>query len=306
MYFQFEAMRRAKMSGQIMPIDFTAANAGTEIAKSFKEVGFVVVDHHPIGLSLIEEVHEGWRKFFSSEQKNYYLYDKKSLDGYFPFGLEKARMDKGQDLKEFYYFYPWGKCPDNLKSCTLKLHSQLFSFAESILLILDKLLPDAVRNKLSEPLLSMIANTPRSVLRILHYPPLEKGVNDHLYNKSVAGSVRAIEHEDLTLLSVISQIIGSGLQVKDLSGRWYDVPAGIDKLAINIGDMLAYCTRGFYKATTHRVVNPTGVEATASRFSNAFFLNPRDEVQLDENHTALSCLNEHIKKKLESVDTVQV
>jgi isopenicillin N synthase-like dioxygenase len=63
--------------------------------------------------------------------------------------------------------------------------------------------------------------------------------------------------------------------------------------------MLETCTKGFYKATTHRVVNPKGEEMLHSRYSNAFFLNPRDEVKLDKNHTAFDFLEEHIRKKLE-------
>ena len=72
----------------------------------------------------------------------------------------------------------------------------------------------------------------------------------------------------------------------------------MDKLVINIGDMLSLCTKGFYKATTHRVINPEGDSSYHSRYSNAFFLNPRDEVRLDDEHTALDFLKDHIRKKL--------
>ncbi len=154
------------------------------------------------------------------------------------------------------------------------------------------------------PLVKMVEKTPRAVLRVLHYPPIEKDNGLNLAERAKEGAMRAIEHEDLTLVSAVMALIGSGLQLKDLAGNWHSVPPGTDNLVINIGDMLEMCSRGFYKATTHRVVNPEDEEAQQSRYANAFFMNPRDDVQLDDKHTALSCLTEHINKKLENYEAI--
>ncbi len=210
------------------------------------------------------------------------------MDGYFPFGIEKARRGKGRDLKEFFYYYSWGKCPSYLKEKTSELYRELVSVCTTLLQQAEQHLPNDIRSKLSMPLAEMVKETPRAVLRILHYPPIEKDDGLNLAERAQEGAIRAIEHEDLTLVSAIMPLIGFGLQLKDLAGNWYSVSPDTDNLVINIGDMLEMCTRGFYKATTHRVVNPEGEEAHQSRYSNAFFMNPRDEVQLDDKHTALS------------------
>jgi hypothetical protein len=55
-------------------------------------------------------------------------------------------------------------------------------------------------------------------------------------------------------------------------------------------------TGGFYRSTTHRVVNPTGEAAKRSRISMPLFLHPRREVVLSERHTADSYLQERLRE----------
>jgi len=281
----------------ITPVSYTENNFQACVARSFKEIGFAVLIDHPLDTALIDEVHREWKDFFAHDDKTLYRYNKKTLDGYFPFGEEKESQNHYRDLKEFYYFYVWGKCPLPLREKTLLLYNQLNKLGSYILKCLESYLPEEIRNQFSMPLTQMVRNSPRAVLRILHYPPV---YNNSTFSERIEkGALRAVEHEDLTLISIIMPLIGEGLELKDSSGNWHGMPAGANKLALNIGDMLELCTKGFYKATTHRVVNPEGEEGKYSRYSNAFFLNPRDEVILDENHTALDCLKMHVRKKLE-------
>lgn len=289
---------------QVYPVNFIARDASVSLARSFKGIGFALLTNHPINRNLIKESQQEWKDFFQSEDKYNFQYDKKRLDGYFPFGIEKSRAGKERDLKEFFYYYPWGKCPPYLKEKTSELYNELTSVCKTLLQQAEEYLPNDIREKLSMPLVKMVEKTPRAVLRVLHYPPIEKDDEFNLAERAKEGAMRAIEHEDLTLISVVMPLIGSGLQLRDLVGNWHSVPSGTDNLVINIGDMLAMCSRGFYKATTHRVVNPESEEAHQSRYANAFFMNPRDDVQLDDKHTALSCLTEHINKKLENYEVI--
>lgn len=289
---------------KVCPVNFMARDASVSLARSFKEVGFALLTNHSISQNLIKESHQEWKNFFKSEDKYNFQYDKKKLDGYFPFGIEKSRVGKERDLKEFFYYYPWGKCPSYLKEKTSELYNELTSVCATLLQQAEEYLPNDIRTKLSMPLVKMVEKTPRAVLRVLHYPPIEKDDEFNLAERAKKGAMRAIEHEDLTLISGVMPLVGSGLQLQDLAGNWHSVPPGTDNLIINIGDMLEICSRGFYKATTHRVVNPEGEEALQSRYANAFFMNPRDDVQLDDNHTALSCLITHINKKLENYEAI--
>ena len=67
-----------------------------------------------------------------------------------------------------------------------------------------------------------------------------------------------------------------GLQV-DRDGVMVDVPALPGAFVVNIGEMFQLVTRGYFRATVHRVVSPpSGVE----RISLAYFFNPRLEATL--------------------------
>ena len=52
--------------------------------------------------------------------------------------------------------------------------------------------------------------------------------------------------------------------------------------------MLQECTQGFYRSTSHRVINPSPEFAALPRVSCPLFLHPRGEVVLSERHTAES------------------
>ena len=77
-------------------------------------------------------------------------------------------------MKEYYYFYLWGKCPNDLKSDTSLLYNDLFNLGSMLLEYLEEALPDEIQNQLTMPLSKMVTNSPRAVLRILHYPPLNE------------------------------------------------------------------------------------------------------------------------------------
>ncbi|MPY95755.1 MAG: isopenicillin N synthase family oxygenase [Acidimicrobiia bacterium] len=83
-------------------------------------------------------------------------------------------------------------------------------------------------------------------------------------------------HRDTGFLTFVAQDEVGGLQV-ERDGRLVDVPALGDALVVNVGEMVQLVTRGYFKATVHRVVAPPpGVE----RFSLAYFFNPRLEATL--------------------------
>ena len=66
-------------------------------------------------------------------------------------------------------------------------------------------------------------------------------------------------------------------------------------IIVNVGDMLQECTGGYYRSTTHRVLNPEGKAAKVSRYSMPLFLQPRLEVCLSERYTAEEYWRERIR-----------
>ena len=111
-----------------------------------------------------------------------------------------------------------------------------------------------------------------SILRPIHYPPITSAPKN---------AVRAAEHEDINLITLLIGASADGLQVLNKNGDWISVTALPEQIVVNVGDMLQRLTNNKLKSTTHRVVNPPKDKWGTSRFSIPFFLHPRSEVSLD-------------------------
>jgi isopenicillin N synthase-like dioxygenase len=272
----------------VLNVDYTSSEAPTLFCTSLKETGFAVLNNHPITAELIEQTYQLWRNFFNSDIKNQYTYQKPSQDGYFPFRTENARDRKIGDLKEFYHFYPWGRIPPAIRETTYLMYQSLQQLSAELLQWIEGFLPDEIAKELSMPLSHMISDSPNTLLRILHYPPLQGEVEP--------GAVRAAPHEDINLITLLPAATAPGLQVMDTQGNWHAVNCDPGNIVVNVGDMLQMCTQRYYKSTTHRVINPKEQTENCSRFSMPLFLHPRKEVKLSPTHTAVDYLQQRLKE----------
>ncbi|WP_144394771.1 isopenicillin N synthase family dioxygenase [Pleionea sediminis] len=270
-------------------VDYKSAEAPKLFVESLRETGFGVLENHPIDQNLVNSIYEKWQAFFDSDEKHQYQFDVEKQDGFFPF--ETSETAKGfdvPDLKEFYHVYPWGRIPEHLKDDILEYYRRTSEFAAQLLSWIEQYSPSEVSANYSEPLSQMIKDTPNTLLRVLHYPPLD-GVERE-------GAVRAAAHEDINLITILPAANAPGLQVKKKDGSWMDVPCNFGNLIVNIGDMLQEASGGYFPSTSHRVINPSGEEAKRSRISLPLFLHPRSEVKLSERHTQASYLLERLRE----------
>ena len=109
-----------------------------------------------------------------------------------------------------------------------------------------------------------------SILRVIHYPPVAEDANP--------ASVRAAAHEDINFITLLCEATDSGLELQNRDGSWRAIDTGPGQIIVDSGDMLQNLTNGFFKSTTHRVVNPNN--SRSRRFSMPFFVHPRSEVDL--------------------------
>ena len=95
-------------------------------------------------------------------------------------------------------------------------------------------------------------------------------------------------HTDFGVLTVLCQDDVGGLQVQDVNGDWVHAPPIDGTLIVNVADLLARWTDGFYKSTPHRVVNASGKK----RLSLVLAFDPDPQTLIDaravfgENHAA--------------------
>ncbi len=270
-------------------VDYTAKDASERFVTSLRTTGFGVLKNHPIPESVVNGIYKQWTGFFNSTDKNNYLFDAEKYDGFFP--RERAETAKGhtiRDIKEYFHFYPWGRCPETLKTDLDDYYKQTVDFAATLLGWIEQHTPPDITEGFSEPLSNMIQGSDQSLLRVLHYPPLDDDVDP--------GAIRAGAHEDINLITLLPAANEPGLQVKTKEGEWLDVPCDFGNLIINIGDMLQEASAGYFPSTSHRVINPEGHDATRARISLPLFLHPRPNVKLSERYSAASYLQERLEE----------
>ena len=248
------------------------------------EFGFLNVDGHGIESDLVREVYALWRRFFElpEEVKARYAGVEGGARGFTPFGIEHAKGRTQADLKEFYHVgqeppaghrlrevYPanvWPAEVPGIEEASMELFRRLEETARVILRGL------AVYFELPEETFAAMTENGQSLLRIIHYPP----VPDHVE----PGAVRAAEHEDINLITLLPESTESGLELLTREEEWLPITSGPGEIVVDAGDMLSRATNQVVPATTHRVVNPEGAAARRERYSMPFFVHPYPEVDL--------------------------
>jgi isopenicillin N synthase-like dioxygenase len=244
-----------------------------------KEFGFVTVDDHGIEDALIRRTYADVERLFRQPEevkKRYLVEGGAGQRGYTGFGQEHAKNRTVGDLKEFWHVgrelapeHPlirsygrnlWPEEVPTFRDHTLKLFSALEGAAAVMLEALADYFGVA-RNTFSD----MIVEG-NSVLRLIHYPPLK--------DRFIPGAVRAAEHEDINLITLLCEGTSSGLELLTRDGEWLPVDTLKGQIVVDSGDMLSRVTNEVIPATTHRVVNPEGPQADVERYSLPFFVHP--------------------------------
>jgi isopenicillin N synthase-like dioxygenase len=271
---------------EVLKVKYGTPDAAQRFCESLTKTGFAVVTDHPLSFDLVNRVYDQWARFFNSQEKHEFTFKPEQQSGYFPFRSENAKDSPIKDLKEFFHVYPRSRLPEYLMADTWKLYGELCKLGEEMLNWVQVASPDSVRSKFSMPLSDMVQESEENLLRVIHYPPLQ-GTEEQ-------GAIRAAAHEDINLITLLCSATAAGLEVQDTAGKWHAVPCDPGSIAINAGDMLQLASGGYYKSTTHRVVNPMGPAAKLPRYSMPLFLHPRSDVLLGENMTA----GQYLKQRL--------
>lgn len=270
-------------------VDYRSPDAATQFCQSLHETGFGVLKNHPLDQQMVEGIYAEWLTFFQSEAKHQYPHDPAKHDGYFsPAVSETAKNHVKKDIKEFFHIYPWGRYPAEVSDAARRYYTQASSLAQQLLGWVEAYSPAEVKARYSMPLPAMIEGCQETLLRVLHYPPLQ--------GDEEPGALRAAAHGDINLLTILPAATEPGLQVLGKDNAWHDVPCDFGLLIINIGDMLAEASGHYYPSTVHRVLNPSGEAAKKSRISLPLFLHPRREVVLSERYTVGQYFNERMEE----------
>ena len=250
-----------------------------ELGDSFKKWGFCGIKNHGIDTELVREIQDLFKDFFNMPEdlkKKYYLPELKGARGYTPFKIETAKDSNLADLKEFWHVGreldesdPYRKwMADNIdlpdknqfKEKTNQLFKQFDELGNSLLEAIASYLG------LQFDYFHKITDKGNSVMRIIHYPPIE---NEEM-------GERAGAHEDINLITLLIGGQQAGLEILTKEDRWVRASVDKDVIICNIGDMLQRLTNNYLISTTHRV-KALGQEMKTSRYSIPFFVHPNPD-----------------------------
>ncbi|MFL6752976.1 MAG: isopenicillin N synthase family dioxygenase [Sphingomicrobium sp.] len=256
-----------------------------KLGHSFEEYGFAIIADHGIPDELIHRAEDKAKAFFALPEpvkRKYLIEGGGGARGYTPFGIETAKGAKAHDLKEFWHvgrdLPPGhkfrGHMPDNLWPAEVESFEATFkalfaAFDEAGLKILKAI---ARYLRIDEDYFADTVRDGNSVLRLLHYPPIEGEPGSH---------VRAGAHEDINTITLLLGAEEAGLELLTKDGRWIPVAPKPGALVVNIGDMLQRLTNGVLRSTSHRVVNPPPERRGRSRYSMPFFLHFRSDFLIE-------------------------
>lgn len=254
------------------------------IGEAFHDVGFVGVVNHGISKELVDGFYKSSKEFFSLPvdiKRSYEIKNMAGQRGYTSFGREHAKQSKVADLKEFFQIgqYVEGdkanteEYPDNVSITevpTFNTHGKdLYKAFETSGGHLLRAI--AIFLGLEENYFTQKIEDGNSILRTIHYPPI---------TEEPRSAIRAEQHEDINLITLLVGASAGGLQLLNTDGEWLDITPEEDEIVINVGDMLQRLTNNYLKSTTHRVVNPPKEEWHRPRLSIPFFLHPKSEMDL--------------------------
>lgn len=264
------------------------------LGKAYEEIGFVAVKNHGIPDTLIRDLYRQVQQFFSLPADIKLQYEKRELAGqrgYTSFGREHAKGFEAPDLKEFFQFgqtvedgdlikkeYPENVTVAEVPQFTPTLHNAYRAFERSGKALLQA---SALYLGLDEQYFDPFVHNGNSILRAIHYPPI---------TQEPASAIRAEQHEDINLITLLVGASADGLQILTKQNEWIPVTSLPEQIVVNVGDMLQRLTNNRLRSTTHRVVNPPRELWGTSRYSIPFFLHPKSSM-------SLACLDSCINEK---------
>jgi isopenicillin N synthase-like dioxygenase len=299
---------------EVPSLDLADFNSGDPLKKqkfvdnlgaAYNNIGFVAIRNHFLSNDLQEKLYKTIKEFFAlpdEVKKKYERLEMAGQRGYIGKGKEHAKGRNTGDLKEFYHVgqelspkekidehYPeniWPKEIPEFEKVAVEVYKALEQTGTLMLRAI------AIYLNLPEHFFDDKVKLGNSILRAIHYYPIENP------EAVPADAVRAAEHGDINLITLLMGASADGLQVLRRDGKWIPITALPDQLVVNVGDMLERLTNKKLKSTIHRVVNPPKQMMNTPRYSIPFFMHPRSEMDLS---CLTNCVDKENPKQFESI-----
>ena len=279
------------------------------LGNAYQNIGFVAIKDHGLSGELIDKLYSTIQAFFSLPEEIKQKYEIEGISGqrgYVSKGKEHAKGRKTGDLKEFFHVGQnvtdgdpiqseyvdnvWVDEVPEMREIGLKVYKILETIGVQVLRAI------ATHLSLKEDYFDDKLKNGNSILRPIHYFPIENP------EEIPDDAVRAAQHGDINLITLLMGASAEGLQVLRRDGKWIPITALPDQLVVNVGDMMERLTNKKLRSTIHRVVNPPKEQMKSSRYSIPFFMHPRSDMDLS---CLDSCVTKEIPKQFEDITAGQ-
>lgn len=283
------ATARMMDSAQIPVIDISPLRDGSDpsgVARAMHAastgLGFIYVTGHGIPDSVTERARSAAYRFFQlSPDEKQHVRVSDAHRGWLATGSAKMHDDAKADLKESFVWgwedgsgtlpdnHPlrghnrWPSTPEDLQEAAMAYFHAAHDVAHHLMRGF------AIGLGLDQGYFLQSADRPMSRASFVYYPAQPPEMGDDQFGVG--------PHTDFGVLTVLCQDDVGGLQVQDVNGEWIQAPPIPGSLIVNVADLLARWTDGFYKSTPHRVVNASGRE----RMSLVMAWDPNPETLVD-------------------------
>jgi hypothetical protein len=220
--------------------------------------------------NLFEASHPLFRRLASGALK---------VNGYFPYGSERAVGAPEPDPKSYLEYRPETKFPEPLMSAAARVYGILLSvLREQAIAIAHGVAPTS-----AEHLAVLLQRASDPVLRITFYAP------------DRSREIANYPHRDIDLVTLLPRATAPGLQIAS-QGGWREVEIDAESVIVITGEMLELM--GGPPAELHRVVG------TEERVSISFFVNASPDELLPYGIKAGAVLEERLSITRAALDPI--
>lgn len=227
-----------------LTVDLNSENAKNLIFNNLKKTGCVVLKNHNVCLENIPRILQEWESYFSDNRKLNWLRTDETDEGFIPICVEMAKNGNTPDYKELYQAHFKKPLPNiiNPKE-TNELFSDLVQLGLDLCRYIDNSLPEEIKRKMVMPLSEMLSGSNNHLIRIIHYPRMEKCISTQ----------RSAMHTDICLLTICFGAMFDGLELQDPRGKLFIPEVSNEDIVVFNSDMLDWATGGYFKSTPHQV-----------------------------------------------------
>ncbi len=257
----------------------TRREVAEDLGSALVEFGFVGVASHGVDHFTIADVHTAMKSFFALPRTCKRRYERPREDGmrgYTPLGGGDAREQwhAGPELLNSDPRYKtlgkniWPSEVPQLRHACHRLWTALRATGESLLEAIEVYL------ELDDGTLKNLAAGGDSILSLTRYPAP---------SSMAAHGTWAAPHEDDSLITLLPETSGRGIEILLANGEWLPVEPMPGQIVVNTGTLMARLTGGLFPATANRVIAP--FDAAPDRYSMPFYLNPPADADLRDLST---------------------